>query len=165
MTLTTRFPFWLPDCQTFSLVIDWTFARHLQTRHAANQPQLIPPYQWHFVRRNHNPSVHFPHKGPVTQNCIDSISHFSRHFSRHSFDDRWPTGCPFYLPYAARPLTLHRRNTPSAILPSLAALIGGAFICLPNPPLPPGYCSAGGWVGAHQSHQPTVLDSLWSHLW
>ena len=40
-----------------------------------------------------------------------------------------------------------------------------AFTCLLNSPLPPGYCSAGGWVGAHQSHQPIVLDSPWSHLW
>ena len=59
----------------------------------------------------------------------------------------------------------HRRNIPSAQLPALTALIDGSLYSLLNSPLHPGYCSAGGWVGARQSNQPIVLDSLWSHLW
>ena len=61
--------------------------------------------------------------------------------------------------------TTHRRNIPSAQLPALTAFIAGSLYSLLNSPLLPGYCSAGGWVGAHQSNQPIVLDSLWSHLW
>ena len=61
----------------------------------------------------------------------------------------------------------HRRNTPSAKLPSLTALTGSSLICLLHSPLPPGYFSAGGWVELINATNPlfsTAFEATFDKL-
>ena len=68
--------------------------------------------------------------------CVVGLEEYSAH------DWRVATSGTARSSYLARVGPVHRRNTPSAKLPSLTALTGGSLICLLNSPLPQGYCSA-----------------------
>ena len=152
-----------------------------------SQPLHIPlPLQgWHYDFIQTNVRVH--RESPFQNSLIFSftISNFKEHCSGKTYhaNCRWITiGMKngVYILKATRfwkwslnkrpdgitssVATLHRRNTPLAKLPSVTAFCStcSSHHLFAHCPLPLGFCSAG---GPHQSHQPIVLDSLWSCLW